>query len=196
MNIDSTLKIGVVIVLIVFFVIYVVGVYNRLVNLTESAKAKQANIDVLLKQRHSEIRKLVETCGRFLAHEKATFDMLARARNDAQIAEASGDIKAIGQKESELTRGVSRLMALAESYPELKSDQIFVGLQMRIAALEEVISDRKEMYNESVTFLNTAVAQFPSNLIAGFFGFERMSLLIIEEEFKRDVDLSDMLWKS
>lgn len=195
MAIDFLVKLGLVGLFGFFLVGYVVVSFNRFVSLKRNAQASLANVDVLLRQRHSEVTKLVETCKRYLKHESETFEMIASTRNEAQNAERSGDLGRIGRTETKLTRQVGQLIAVAESYPDLKSDSVFENLQMRIAALEETISDRQETYNQMVTALNTAIEQFPSNLVAMSFGFKEMELLKIEEEFKRDVSLSESTWK-
>lgn len=195
MGFESLVKLGLLGIFCFFVVAYVVVSYNRLVSLKRNSQASFANIDVLLKQRHSEVNKLLETCKRYLKHESQTFEMIASARIAAQTAERSGDLGRIGTTETKLTQQVGQLMALAESYPDLKSDTVFVNLQMRIAALEESISDRKETYNQTVTALNTAIEQFPSNFVAMSFGFKEMELLKIEDEFKRDLSLGEGAWK-
>jgi LemA protein len=183
--------IGLVVILAVGLVaiVYCVGIYNGLVNLREQVKVAWANIDVLLKQRHDELPKLVETCKRYMHFEQETLEKVMRARASVSQASTSGDIAAVGAAERQLRVGVGRLFALAESYPQLKSDETFKQLQGRITALEESIADRREFYNDQVNLNNIRVKVFPDVLIAGRFGFQPAQLLEFTSDEKRDVDM-------
>jgi LemA protein len=170
-------------------IVYFVGIYNGLVNLRESVKVAWANIDVLLKQRHDELPKLVETCKRYMQFEQETLEKVMRARSSVSQASASGDVAAVGAAEQQLRVGVGRLFAVAESYPQLKTDETFKQLQGRITALEESIADRRELYNDQVNLNNIRVNVFPDVLIAQKFGFAPAHLLEFADEEKRDVDV-------
>src|SRR5882757_9525555 len=175
--------------LIAALIVYLVGIYNGLVGLRENIKAAWANIDVLLKQRHDELPKLIETCKRYMQFEQETLEKVMRARATVDQASASGNVAAVGAAEQQLRSGVTRLFAVAESYPELKSDQTFKQLQSRITALEESIADRRELYNDQVNLNNIRVEVFPDVLIAQQFGFPSAQLLEFSAAEKTDVDM-------
>jgi LemA protein len=183
--------IGLVVILALGLVaiVYFVGVYNGLVNLRENVKVAWANIDVLLKQRHDELPKLVETCKRYMHFEQETLEKVMRARASVSDARTSGNIAAVGAAEQQLRVGVGRLFAVAESYPQLKTDETFKQLQGRITALEESIADRRELYNDQVNLNNIRVKVFPDVLIARRFGFAPAQLLEFSSDEKRDVDM-------
>ena len=182
--------IGLAITLALFaaLIVYGIGIYNGLVGLRENIKVAWANIDVLLKQRHDELPKLIETCKRYMQFEQETLEKVMRARATVNQASASGNVAAVGAAEQQLRSGVTRLFAVAESYPELKSDQTFKQLQGRITSLEESIADRRELYNDQVNLNNIRVKVFPDVLIAQQFGFRSAQLLEFSQEEKRDVD--------
>jgi LemA protein len=175
--------------LIVALIVYFVGIYNGLVSLRENTKVAWANIDVLLKQRHDELPKLVETCKRYMNFEQETLEKVMRARSSISQASMSGNVAAVGAAEQQLRAGVGRLFAVAENYPQLKSDETFKQLQGRITALEESIADRRELYNDQVNLNNIRVNTFPDVVIAQKFGFVPAHLLEFSSEEKRDVDV-------
>jgi LemA protein len=183
--------IGLVVFLALFVVLiaYVAGIYNGLVNLRENVKVAWANIDVLLKQRHDELPKLVETCKRYMQFEQDTLEKVMRARASVSQASDSGNVAAVGAAEQQLRAGVGRLFAVAENYPQLKTDETFKQLQGRITALEESIADRRELYNDQVNLNNIRVNVFPDVMIAQRFGFLPAHLLEFTSEEKRDVDV-------
>ena len=168
---------------------YLIGIYNGLVSLRENVKVAWANIDVLLKQRHDELPKLVETCKRYMQFEQETLEKVMRARASVSQASTSGNVAAVGAAEQQLRAGVGRLFAVAESYPQLKSDETFKQLQSRITALEQSIADRREFYNDQVNLNNIRVKVFPDVVIAQRFGFPPAQLLEFTNEEKRDVEV-------
>ena len=180
----------VILALCVALIAYFVGIYNGLVNLRENVKVAWSNIDVLLKQRHDELPKLVETCKRYMQFEQETLEKVMRARASVSEASTSGNIAAVGAAEQQLRAGVGRLFAVAESYPQLKTDETFKQLQGRITALEESIADRRELYNDQVNLNNIRVKVFPDVLIAQKFGFSTAHLLEFTNEEKSDVNVS------
>jgi LemA protein len=179
----------VILALIVALIVYCVGIYNGLVSLRENVKVAWANIDVLLKQRHDELPKLVETCKRYMQFEQETLEKVMRARASVSSASTAGNVAAVGAAEQQLRAGVGRLFAVAENYPQLKTDETFKQLQGRITALEESIADRRELYNDQVNLNNIRVRVFPDVVIAQKFGFKAAQLLEFTETEKRDVDL-------
>ncbi len=179
----------VILALCAALIAYFVGIYNGLVNLRENVKVAWSNIDVLLKQRHDELPKLVETCKRYMQFEQETLEKVMRARASVSEASTSGNIAAVGAAEQQLRAGVGRLFAVAESYPQLKTDETFKQLQGRITALEESIADRRELYNDQVNLNNIRVKVFPDVLIAQKFGFSTAHLLEFTNEEKSDVNM-------
>ena len=183
--------IGLVVILALGLVaiVYCVGIYNGLVNLRENVKVAWANIDVLLKQRHDELPKLVETCKRYMQFEQETLEKVMRARASVSLASSAGNVAAVGAAEQQLRAGVGRLFAVAENYPQLKTDETFKQLQGRIIALEESIADRRELYNDQVNLNNIRVNVFPDAVIARKYGFLPAQLLEFADEEKRDVNV-------
>jgi LemA protein len=180
----------VILALSLALIVYLVGIYNGLVGLRENIKVAWANIDVLLKQRHDELPKLVETCKRYMQFEQETLEKVMRARTSVSQASTSGNVAAVGAAEQQLRAGVGRLFAVAENYPQLKSDETFKQLQGRIIALEESIADRRELYNDQVNLNNIRVKVFPDVVIAQKFGFGAAQLLEFTDDEKRDVNVS------
>jgi LemA protein len=170
-------------------VTYIVVAYNHLVNLKHNVTKAWANIDVLLKQRHDEIPKLVETCKQYMKFEQSTLEKVMQARAHVSSAREAQDIGALGRAEGALRAGLGGLFAVAEAYPELKSNEQFIHLQARISNLESAIADRREFYNESVNINNVRVEQFPDNVVAGMFSFKTARLLEFASVEKSDVDV-------
>ncbi|BAU76365.1 LemA family protein [Metapseudomonas furukawaii] len=171
---------------------YAVILYNALVRLKHGVGKAWSNIEVLLKQRHDELPKLVETCKQYMQHERTTLERVIAARNAVASAREKGDVGALGQAESGLRAGLGQLFALAENYPQLKANESFQFLQTRISGLENGIADRRELYNEAVNLNNVRVEQFPDVIIAGLFGFKAAELLVFSEAEKADVDLKSL----
>ncbi len=186
---NSSLTVAIVLVVAFFAVAYAVGLYNGLVRLKHGVGKAWANIDVLLRQRHEELPKLVETCKQYMQHERVTLERVIQARNAVASAREQHDVSALGKAESGLRAGLGQLFALAENYPQLKADESFRHLQQRITALENGIADRRELYNEAVNLNNVRIEQFPDVLLARYFGFSAATLLQFSEAEKADVDL-------
>ena len=190
---NSTLIFGSVLVIgLCVLAGYIVGVYNMLVRLANNIDKAWSNIDVLLTQRHDELPKLVETCKRYMAHERDTLERVMQARSAVFKAQGSGDVPALGAAEQQLREGLGRLFAVVENYPDLKADQSFQHLQTRITQLEDTIADRRELYNEAVNLNNIRLQTFPDLIVARLFEFRQAPLLEFTEEQKRDVDLGKL----
>ena len=174
---------------LILAVVYVVVAYNNLVNLKHNVSKAWANIDVLLKQRHDEIPKLVETCKQYMKFEQSTLEKVMQARAQVSSAREARDVGALGKAEGALRAGLGSLFAVAEAYPELRSNEQFLHLQARISNLENAIADRREFYNESANINNVRVEQFPDNLVAGMFSFKTARLLEFASAEKADVDV-------
>ncbi len=179
-------------VLLLALLVYVVLIYNQLVALKHSVSKAWANIDVLLKQRHDELPKLVEVCKQYMGYEQDTLKQVIEARSQVAAARERGDIGALGAAESQLRLGLGNLFALAESYPDLKADEGFRHLADRITALENAIADRREYYNESVNLNNVRIEQFPDVLVARRFGFGPAQLLEFSEAETADVNVREL----
>ena len=151
-----------------------------------------AGIDALLKQRHDELPKLVETCKQYMKYEQETLEKVMHARAAVFSAREKGDIGALGPAETQLRQGLGNLFAVAESYPDLKTNENFQHLQSRISGLENAIADRREFYNESVNLNNIRIEQFPDVLIARFFKFMPKELLEFGEEETKDVEMTEL----
>jgi LemA protein len=171
---------------------YAVMVYNQLVQVKHNVSKAWANIDVLLKQRHDELPKLVETCKQYMKFEQETLTKVMEARSKVFTAREQQNIAALGQAEGALRATLGSLFALAEAYPDLKTNQTFQQLQTRISSLENAIADRREFYNESVNVNNVRIEQFPDSIIAGTFNFKAAQLLEFQAEEKADVDVAQL----
>ena len=163
------------VVLAVLAAIAVIGVllFNKLVSLRQMARNGWSDIDVQLKRRADLIPRLVETVKGYAGHERRLFEDVVAARQRA--LSAGDDVGARGAAEGAVARGTSRLFALKEAYPELKSNTNFLELQTELADTEDKIEFARRFYNGAVRELNTAVKTVPTNLIAGPFGFREWS---------------------
>ncbi len=175
--------------LLLLALIYGITVYNALIQIKYNVGTAWANIDVLLKQRHDELPKLVETCRQYKEFEQATLERVTEARGQVHRARESGDIQALGAAETALRSGLGQLFAVVEAYPDLKANQQFMQLLRRISTLEDTIADRRELYNASVNINNVRIEQFPDSIVAGMFSFRRAQMLSFDAEEKRDVDV-------
>jgi LemA protein len=178
--------------LCVVVLIYAVTLYNNLVSLKHAVSKAWANIDVLLKQRHDELPKLVEVCKQYKQFEQETLQRVIEARSMVQTARQGQDIEALGKAEGMLRAGLGNIFAVAEAYPDLKTNQNFMQLQTRITGLENGIADRRELYNESVNIYNVGIEQFPAVLIANMFAYQPKPLLEFSAAEKTDVDMKSL----
>jgi len=163
---------------------YGVTIYNGLVALKNNIARSWSNIDVLLKQRHDELPKLVKTCEGYMQHERAVFTQLGEARAGLMKART---IPERAQAESTLTQALGQFFAVAEAYPELKANQNFMQLQSRISELENQIADRREYYNDVVATFNTRIEQMPDKYIADWCHFVEAELFKATDSDRQDV---------
>ena len=173
-------------ILLIVLLVLAVGlifVYNSLVQLRVRADAYWADIDVQLKRRHDLIPNLVETVKGYAAHERATFDEVTKLRSQAMQATSPGE-KA--QAEGMLTQALKSLFAVAENYPQLRASEQFTQLQSTLSAIEDAIQNARRYYNAVVRDFNTKIAQFPSNLLAGMFGFQPREFFEMAEAGERE----------
>jgi LemA protein len=159
----------IILALIVLVAFILIGMYNSLVQLRVRADSAWSDIDVQLKRRHDLIPNLVETVKGYAAHEKGTFEDVAKFRSQAMQATTPAD-KA--QAENQLTGALKSLFAVAESYPELKASEQFTGLQTSLNSIEDNIQNARRYYNAVIRDYNTRVQSFPANIVAGMFGFQ------------------------
>jgi LemA protein len=179
----------VVLGLLLAMLVYAIIIYNNLVSLKHNVSKSWANIDVLLKQRHDELPKLVEVCKQYMGFEQETLEKVMKARSAVASAREAHNVGQLGTAETALRVGLGGLFALAEAYPDLKADQSFQHLQSRITGIENAIADRREFYNEAVNLNNVRIEQFPDVVIARRYRFKPFELLEFGEEEKRDVDI-------
>jgi len=176
-------------IVLAVILVYFIMTYNSLVNIKNNVSKAWANIDVLLKQRHDELPKLVDTCKQYMKYEQETLEKVIQARSRVSEARELQNVAALGTAESMLRSGLGQLFALAESYPELKANEQFLHLHSRISGLENAIADRREFYNDSVNINNVRIAQFPDLILARLFGFKSFDLLKFAAEELTDVDI-------
>ncbi len=159
--------IGIVVILLIIFI----ATYNSLVRLRNQVKNAWAQIDVQLKRRHDLIPNLVETVRGYMKHERETMEAVTKARALAQqVASAGAGERA--KAEGELGAALTRLLAVAERYPDLKANQNFLALQEELTSTENKISFSRQFYNDSVLKYNNQTQMFPSNIIASMTGFK------------------------
>lgn len=175
--------------LVAVVLIYAVILYNQLVSIKHAVSKAWSNIDVLLRQRHEELPKLVDTCQRYMQHEQETLEKVVQARSAVSQARQQGDVKGLGQAETMLRAGLGQLFAVVENYPDLKANESFQHLQSRITGLENGIADRRELYNAAVNINNVRIEQFPDVLVAKGFKFTSADLLQFSAEEKADVNI-------
>jgi LemA protein len=182
--------IGILVILIIFAVVvigYFVGIYNNLVTLKNDIDRSFANIDVILKQRHDELPKLIDTCKGYMKYEQETLEKVVQARNAYGRATTPAD-KA--QADNMMTGALKTLFAVAEKYPDLKADQNFMQLQGRITDLETKIAGQRTTYNADVNNYNIRIAQVPANFVAGFMGLQPHALFQAAAADREDVKVS------
>jgi LemA protein len=172
--------------IVVLVGLYVVLMYNGLVKSRQMAEEAWSGIDVQLKRRADLIPSLVETVKGYAAHEKDTFEEVVKLRNQAQ-AVPTGDVAGRAQAEGLLGQALGKIIALAEAYPELKANQNFSELQASLETIEGELQMSRRYYNGAARDLNVKIESFPSNLIAGQFGFAKRPYFEITNEADRAV---------
>jgi len=157
------------IIVIGLIILVVVGMYNSLITLRNRCDNGWAQIDVQLRRRYDLIPNLVETVKGYAKHEREVFERVTQARTQAINA---GTVKEQGTAENMLSGALKSLFAVAENYPELKANQNFLMLQEELAGTESKVAYSRQFYNDSVMKYNTRLQVFPSNILAGMFGFK------------------------
>jgi len=159
-----------VLAVVVLLGVFLIGMYNSLVQLRVRSESAWSDIDVQLKRRHDLIPNLVETVKGYAAHEKDTFENIAKFRSLAMQATGPVDRAAA---ENQLTGALKSLFAVAENYPQLQASQEFTQLQNSLNEIEDAIQNARRYYNAVVRDLNTKIQSFPTNILAGMYGFQQ-----------------------
>jgi LemA protein len=168
---------GIAVLVIVGLILLAIILYNGLAQLRVRADSAWSDINVQLKRRHDLIPNLVETVKGYAAHEKGTFENIAKYRSAAMSASTPIEKS---QAEGQLTQALRGLLAVAENYPQLQASQQFTSLQGSLSEIEDAIQNSRRYYNAVVRDLNTKVVTFPSNIVAGMFGFQQRQFFELE----------------
>jgi LemA protein len=164
-------ELWIILAIVVIAGFFLVGMYNRLVTLRQRVREAWSDIDVQLKRRYDLIPNLVETVKGYAAHEKTVFENVTQARANAIAAGATGSPEQRAQAENVLTGALRSVFAVAEAYPQLQASQNFRDLQENLTATEDKIAFARRFYNGNVRDYNTGLQTFPTNILAGMFGF-------------------------
>ena len=175
----ALIVIGIVVLAVVIPFTYLKGTYNGLVRMDEGVKAAWAQVENQLQRRYDLIPNYVETVKGYAKHEKEVFVRVTEARS--KVAGA-GDISEKIAANNELSSALARLLVVVERYPDLKANTNFIRLQDELAGTENRISVERRRFNEAVRALNTRIRSFPTNIIAGMFGFEKATFFEVPEE--------------
>ena len=160
---------------------YVISVYNKLINQRNKVENQWSQIDIQLKRRADLIPNLVETVKGYAKHEEGTFKAVVEARNKAVNA---GTVNEKIEANNELSGALTKLFALAEAYPELKANENFLKLQDDLKETEDKITYARQFYNDAAMTYNNLIQMFPSNIVAGMFGFKKYDFFKATEEEK------------
>ena len=174
----------IILAIVVVFVFFLIALYNGMVQLKIRADAAWSDIDVQLKRRHDLIPNLVETVKGYAAHEKGTFENIAKWRSAAMSATTPVD-KA--QAEGQLTMALKSLFAVAEAYPQLRANENFMSLQSSLAQIESDLQNSRRYYNAVVRDYNVKIQSFPGNMVAGMMGFTPRQFFEVESAAERAV---------
>lgn len=175
------ITLGVIAIFIVGTIGSFIGTYNNLQTLDETVNSQWAQVENQLQRRSDLIPNLVSTVKGYAAHEKSIFIGIADARAKLSGAVKSGDMKSINKANTEFNGSLSRLLAIAENYPQLKADQNFMALQDEIAGTENRLAVARKDYNESVKTINAIIRTFPTSIIASMSGVKAREYFQVEE---------------
>ena len=184
----------ILLVVLAVLVFWVIGIYNRLINLRNRVRNAFSQIDVQLTRRYDLIPNLIESVKGYMSHERETLEAVIQARNSAVngLKQASADptnpeaIQALAAAETTLGGTLGRLFALVESYPDLKASENMIQFQEELTSTENKVAFARQAFNDSVMSYNTACESFPNNMIAGMFSFKLGEFLEIKEPEKRE----------
>jgi LemA protein len=180
-------EILIALVVIALVVVFVIGLYNRLVTLRQRVREAWADIDVQLKRRWDLIPNLIETVKGYAAHERGTFEAVTKARSEAMAAAQTGSPEQRAQAENALGAALLNLRAIAEAYPQLQAVQEFKDLSENLTATEDKIAFARRFYNGNVRDYNTAIQTVPTNILAGMFGFTAEQYFELTDPTQREV---------
>ena len=177
---------GIIVFLIVIgvVVLFVISMYNSLIQLRNRVKNAWSQIDVQLKRRHDLIPNLLETVKGYMKHEREIMENITKYRSQAMDA---GTVGEKAQAEGLLSGALGQLRVQVENYPDLKANQNFLSLQEELTSTENKISFARQSYNDQVLFYNNKIQMFPSNIIAGIFKFIQEEFFQVEDEKERAV---------
>ena len=168
-----------IVILAVLLAVFLVSIFNSLVQLRQRVKNAWSQVDVQLKRRYDLIPNLVNTVKGYAQHEKATLESVTQARNMAMTA---GNVKEQAEAENMLSGALRSLFAVAEAYPELKANTNFLQLQGELSDTESKIAFARQFYNDTVQKFNTKIEVFPNNLVAGLLGFQMADYFTLQGE--------------
>ena len=178
------LSIIIILVIIVALALFLISIYNALIRLRNQVKNAWSQIDVQLKRRHDLIPNLIETVKGYMKHERDTLENITRYRSQAMEA---GSVGEKSKAEGLLSGALGQLRVQIENYPDLKANQNFLSLQEELTATENRISFARQAYNDQVLFFNNKIQMFPSNIVAGMFGFKIEEFFQIEDQREKEV---------
>jgi LemA protein len=173
----------VLIIVVVVIVAFTIAMYNGLVQLRVRADSSWSDIEVQLKRRHDLIPNLVETVKGYAAHEKGTFEDIAKYRSMAMQATSPADR---GAAEGQLSMALKSLFAVAENYPQLRASEEFTSLQNSLQGVEDTIQNARRYYNAVVRDYNTKLQSFPTNILGGMFGFQQKQFFQLDTPAERE----------
>jgi len=171
-------------VIVVLFLLFIIGIYNTLIQLRNQVDNSWSQIDVQLKRRHDLIPNLVETAKGYMTHERGTFEAITNARSQAMGAK---NVAEAAKAEGALGQALSKFMLVVENYPDLKANQNFLALQEELTSTENKISFSRQSYNDQVLFFNNKIQMFPSNIIGAVFNFTKRDFFELEDVGERQV---------
>jgi len=171
------------VVLIGLVAVAMIGVYNSLIRLRNLVDNAWSQIDVQLKRRHDLIPNLVETAKGYMKHERETFEAITKARAAAMGAQ---NVAESARAEGHLAEALSKFMLVVENYPELKANTNFLALQEELTSTENKIAFARQNYNDQVLGYNNQTQMFPSNILAGMFGFSKRDFFEVENAAERE----------
>ena len=178
--------VGIILVVVIVLIVYVVSTYNGLVVSRNKVKDQFSQIDVQLKRRFDLIPNLVETVKGYAKHESDTLESVIQARNNYATAKTATEKL---EASKEVSKGVMNILALAESYPDLKANTNFIDLQTQLKEVEDKISYARQFYNDSVLMYNNKIETFPSNIVASMFGFKKEEFFEVDAKERENVQV-------
>jgi LemA protein len=190
LNVGLYVTLGLIGLIVLIIVVYLIRTYNVLVGIRNKVRNSWSQIDVQLKRRFDMIPNLVETVKGYAKHEKDIFGAFADARNMYNHATKTGNIGEAAKAEQGLEGALSRLLVVQEQYPELKANDNFQSLMTQLNETEDKIAYSRQFYNDTVMKLNNKIEMFPTNIVAGMFGFKKEPFFSVDESERENVKVS------